>query len=65
MGAVAEVYHGQADAIVRDALVYLQSPGKGGGYGKMGVGAFPADAPYFAQCFDDSRKHAVDFYRTN
>ena len=54
---VLELFHGQADAVMGNALVDLKFGGDGGLDPECFIGAFGFDGLYFSEGFDDSGKH--------
>lgn len=61
MGVAAGGFHGQADAIVGDALIDLQFFRDGGLYPKSLIGAVGSYRPDDAERFDNSCKHGAQF----
>jgi len=57
VGAAILSYHGEADAIVGDALVHLQFMRDGRGNGEMLVGTLAVNFFYGTGSFYDSSKH--------
>lgn len=57
MEVVLEFFHGEADAVMRDALVYFEFAREGGGDPERLIGAVGLDGFDFAEGFDDAGKH--------
>ncbi len=56
-----DLFDGEADAVMGDALVDLKFLGDRGFYPKCFIGAFGFDGYYFSERFDNSGKHRGEF----